>query len=401
MTHAARVWRTWGWILIIVLVITQVLARTRLGDLGDWLTFDGNPILRHNRYDFGRVGLIATSLTLIPFLGVAIRHLLRSRGDRWYERLPELRRVRPESRPAREPSLGLWIVFGFVLLPLVSYWFHVDRFMAGVTCEQGQEVHKAWCGHLLGIRRGDTSALASWCIGAQPPSTYCLDQTSVRHTYGQRWSYWPLVEPWTYVVVGLVSIALAAILVWTLVVDPRSSSSLRRLRRAVRLFDMRSLALGDIGERWRRHGAHSRQVFISYSHANRDLARAMADELRRLDIEVWKDDEGRILAGHDFVAAMRDGVARSRLVVALVTEEFQRSSWARRELHTALLVEEMGQRDASVVVPVECGDPSWPVARWLPEFEHRRVIPGNSLPAVAVEVRQLLDDLGQQAPTDP
>jgi hypothetical protein len=94
-------------------------------------------------------------------------------------------------------------------------------------------------------------------------------------------------------------------------------------------------------------------VFLSYSHADKPLARALARGLQDEGIHVWID-EGELRAGDSIVKRVATAVDSTDFVVALVSVHSVESRWCQRELSLAITDELDGQRVR--VLPVRVGD---------------------------------------------
>lgn len=90
-------------------------------------------------------------------------------------------------------------------------------------------------------------------------------------------------------------------------------------------------------------------VFISYSHSNRDLARAIADRLTAAGASVWWDRE--LLAGQDFDAMILRELTAAACVIVIWTENSISSRYVRDEASVA------AQRGKLVPVAFEGVDP--------------------------------------------
>jgi hypothetical protein len=88
-------------------------------------------------------------------------------------------------------------------------------------------------------------------------------------------------------------------------------------------------------------------AFLSHSSADKQLARGIADALRSGGVEVWIDDE-QIGFGDSIPRRIEDGLARSDVLLVLVSESFKQSSWCRAEYEPAL-VREIEQGTTTVI----------------------------------------------------
>jgi hypothetical protein len=78
-------------------------------------------------------------------------------------------------------------------------------------------------------------------------------------------------------------------------------------------------------------------VFLSYARSDRAVAEVMMQRLRDHGIEVFREDD--IPAGADLHAALKEGLRRADVFIALVTPAFVGSDWARAELGAAWMLD--------------------------------------------------------------
>ncbi len=117
--------------------------------------------------------------------------------------------------------------------------------------------------------------------------------------------------------------------------------------------------------------------FISYAHADRSLAVAIADELERAGMRVWVD-EGELRAGDSIVERIADAVDQVDFVVALVTRRAVASNWCKKELALAI---QGGLREGSVrLLPLRVDDVEMPPS--LRDLFHLHVDSRNPMPVV-------------------
>jgi hypothetical protein len=96
-----------------------------------------------------------------------------------------------------------------------------------------------------------------------------------------------------------------------------------------------------------------RQVFISYSHSDKDLAAELAEFLEGQGVRVFIDTR-RVGVGQRITEAIGHGLAGSNYVVLLASPESVTSGWVKAELDTALQLEFAGQALLVVVKVGEC-----------------------------------------------
>lgn len=98
-------------------------------------------------------------------------------------------------------------------------------------------------------------------------------------------------------------------------------------------------------------------VFISYSHADKETARAFAEGLEANGLTVWIDDN-ELLAGDSLIEQIAEAVAGVDFFCALVSPASRESNWCRKEL--SLAVSGMLGREGTTVMPLRVGDVEMP-----------------------------------------
>ncbi|MER5506148.1 tetratricopeptide repeat protein, partial [Streptomyces sp. NPDC002766] len=110
-------------------------------------------------------------------------------------------------------------------------------------------------------------------------------------------------------------------------------------------------------------------VFVSYAHEDEPWARALAENLHRLGLDVWLDQWE--ITGGDLVASrLQDGLAKAGAVVAVVSRRWVDSGWCGEEFAAAVTAAvERGQR----LIPVLLGEVALPpflASRLRVDFRH-------------------------------
>jgi hypothetical protein len=100
-------------------------------------------------------------------------------------------------------------------------------------------------------------------------------------------------------------------------------------------------------------------IFISYSHADKELARALAEALRRRGLKVWID-EGELKLGDSLIERIATAIAEVEFFLTLVSESSRNSNWCRKELALAV-TGELG-REGVNVLPVRVDGAEMPAA---------------------------------------
>jgi hypothetical protein len=76
-------------------------------------------------------------------------------------------------------------------------------------------------------------------------------------------------------------------------------------------------------------------VFLSYAHADKVVARALAKELRNARVRVWID-EGELRAGDSIITRISEAIGEVQFVVALISKNSVSSNWCKKELSLAV-----------------------------------------------------------------
>jgi TIR domain len=100
-------------------------------------------------------------------------------------------------------------------------------------------------------------------------------------------------------------------------------------------------------------------IFISYAHEDADLARALAQALRRRKCWVWID-EGEMRVGDSLIERIATAIQEVEFVVALVSEASVESNWCKKELSLAI-TGGLG-REGVKVLPLRVGEVDMPPA---------------------------------------
>jgi hypothetical protein len=100
-------------------------------------------------------------------------------------------------------------------------------------------------------------------------------------------------------------------------------------------------------------------IFISYSHADKELARALAEALRGHGLKVWID-QGELKVGDSLIERIATAIADIDFFLALVSESSRDSKWCRKELALAV-TGELG-REGVRVLPVQVTGAEMPAA---------------------------------------
>jgi hypothetical protein len=100
------------------------------------------------------------------------------------------------------------------------------------------------------------------------------------------------------------------------------------------------------------------KAFLSYSHADRDIATQVAEGLQAGGIEVWFD-KWEILAGDSLIRKIfEEGLSKADAFIILLSENSVQSRWVREELDAALIKRIEG---VTRVIPVKIDDAQIPL----------------------------------------
>lgn len=102
---------------------------------------------------------------------------------------------------------------------------------------------------------------------------------------------------------------------------------------------------------------HLASVFLSYSWADKPLARGLAEGLDASGCRVWID-EGELRVGDSLVQSISEALDRVDFVVALVSAASVGSDWCRKEISLAMTGEV--KRQGVTVMPLRVGDVEMP-----------------------------------------
>ena len=129
---------------------------------------------------------------------------------------------------------------------------------------------------------------------------------------------------------------------------------------------------------------HMASVFVSYSHADKPLAHAIANGLQGRNFRVWVD-EGEIRIGDSLVEKVTDALDRVDFVVAIVSKTSVESSWCQKELSIAMTGEISKQ--GVTVMPCRVDDVVMPPS--LKDKKYQELDRDNLTDAVDILVRDM------------
>jgi hypothetical protein len=115
-------------------------------------------------------------------------------------------------------------------------------------------------------------------------------------------------------------------------------------------------------------GAH---IFISYSHADAQLAHTLADELRSRGADIWIDTE-ELRLGDSLIERIAEAINQGDFLAALVSPASVESEWCKREL--ALAITQGINNRRVTVLPLQVEEVEMPPMLrdrlWAPLREH-------------------------------
>lgn len=102
--------------------------------------------------------------------------------------------------------------------------------------------------------------------------------------------------------------------------------------------------------------AQAKQVFVSYDSADTDFAHRLAQDLRRIGVEVWIAPDS-IRPGEGWVEAINRGLESSSHMVTVLTPKAIASEWVTQETNTAIALERKGKLYVIPLDVEECDPP--------------------------------------------
>lgn len=93
-------------------------------------------------------------------------------------------------------------------------------------------------------------------------------------------------------------------------------------------------------------------AFISHSSKDKPFVRKLTTDLALSDVSVWLDEE-QILGGQSITERLADGLAQSKHLIIVLSENFLNSPWCKTELRT-ILHKQIKSREKKII-PVQIG----------------------------------------------
>ncbi len=141
---------------------------------------------------------------------------------------------------------------------------------------------------------------------------------------------------------------------------------------------------------------HLASVFLSYSWADKPLARELAAGLDARGYRVWID-EGELRVGDSLVQSISDALDRVDFVVALVSQASVSSDWCRKEISLAMTGEV--KRQGITVMPLRVGEVEMPPT--LKDKVHLAINPDDVPDALEQLHRDICRHLEPPSPLPP
>ena len=85
-----------------------------------------------------------------------------------------------------------------------------------------------------------------------------------------------------------------------------------------------------------------KQIFMSYAHADKDVARKLSSLLQKAGYNVWTDEE--VLPGSDWLSDIKRALDTSDAMVVLLSPETPQSRYVQHEIEYALTNERFNGR---------------------------------------------------------
>ena len=97
-----------------------------------------------------------------------------------------------------------------------------------------------------------------------------------------------------------------------------------------------------------------KQVFVSHTEGDKEIALAVSNELRKNNINVWND--GLITPGSDWANVVDSAIDSSDVIIAILSKHSYSSSLVRSELEHALFNEKYRDRFFPVLIANDQSD---------------------------------------------
>jgi hypothetical protein len=102
-----------------------------------------------------------------------------------------------------------------------------------------------------------------------------------------------------------------------------------------------------------------RKVFISYNHADKQLAQKIAGDLQEEGLSVWWD-EWEIKVGDSIIQKISNGITTSAHLIVLLSPHSTCSAWVQREINSVLM-KQLSEEKGITILPVLLADCEIPI----------------------------------------
>lgn len=150
-----------------------------------------------------------------------------------------------------------------------------------------------------------------------------------------------------------------------------------------------------------RHLQHERgthRLFLIYAREDLQLARWLADQLRKRGFNPWLDVD-EIAPGQVWRKAVMNALEESVAALVLVTKHLAKKGFVQEELKAALAVLEGEREDLSPVVPVQLDDSDIPEA--LEHIQSVNPLEGDGMERLVSGLRRLIEGNGNSPAPEP
>lgn len=96
------------------------------------------------------------------------------------------------------------------------------------------------------------------------------------------------------------------------------------------------------------------KIFISYAHSDSEAARRIADELRKVELQVWLDASS-LQPGQNWVAEINLALEDAGYLLVLLSPVSLASQWVQSEW-TSMLTRLLGGKNGGIVIPLRLED---------------------------------------------
>ena len=134
-----------------------------------------------------------------------------------------------------------------------------------------------------------------------------------------------------------------------------------------------------------------KKVFLSYAHADLDVARQVATQLENAGHQVWFAEDA-VFPGENFATEAGKALDKSDAMVVLISPESMKSSWVRRDIDFAMSTPKYRGRLIPVIVK-----PTTDIPWILERFPNVRL--GKDITEAGREIAGYVKDGYDLAPT--